>query len=69
MPINGEINDRFGVFKSLCCDAEIVIADGVAFPDCPRHPHLPTTWSPVVDEKFPHVSQLPEFKKSGDKAA
>src|SRR5688572_17328566 len=33
MPRNGEINDKFGVYKSLCCSVEIVIPEGATFPD------------------------------------
>jgi hypothetical protein len=44
MPSNGEINIKLGVYKSVCCDAEIVVAEGVAFPDCPNHRRLPTLW-------------------------
>jgi hypothetical protein len=49
MPRNGEINDAFGVYKTLCCEAEIVIDVGVAFPDCPNHKNLPTEWKPIRD--------------------
>jgi hypothetical protein len=49
MPANGEISKIFGIFKTLCCDAEIVIDAGVPFPDCPNHINLPTEWKQVVD--------------------
>lgn len=60
MPENGSINKRFGVYQSLCCGAEIVIAEGVSFPDCPKHPNLSTMWKLVNDERegFPHASEL-----------
>jgi len=69
MPINGETNNKFGVYRSVCCGSEIVIATGAVFPDCPRHPHLPTTWKATSDEKIHHVFDLPESKKRGDSAA
>jgi hypothetical protein len=47
VPSNGEINLKFGVYKTLCCDAEIVIGEGVAFPDCPNHTRLTTLWKPL----------------------
>jgi hypothetical protein len=44
---SGEINATFGVYKSVCCGAEIVISKGVVFPPCPKHPKLPAIWEPV----------------------
>ncbi len=44
MPRNGEISKVFGVFKTVCCNSEIVIDVGIAFPDCPNHKNLPTEW-------------------------
>ncbi len=59
MPVNGEVNVEFGVYRSLCCGEEIVIAPGAKFPDCPKHFALPTTWKSVAhNEKIPHVTQL-----------
>jgi hypothetical protein len=55
MPSNGETSKNFGVYKTLCCDAEIVIGVGVVFPDCPNHKNLPTQWkqlSDVVPENY-----------------
>ncbi len=49
MPINGDKSSTFGVFKTLCCDAEIVIGVGVEFPDCPNHKNLPTEWKQISD--------------------
>jgi len=49
MPQNGETNRIFGVFRTLCCDAEIVIGVGLAFPDCPNHKNLPTEWKQIPD--------------------
>ena len=59
MAANGEINKVFGIYKSVCCGAEIVIPEGVAFPDCPNHSKLPTSWKALKDEKIRHVSELP----------
>lgn len=47
MPSKGEISAKFGVYKTLCCDFEIVIGQGVKFPDCPRHPNVATIWTPL----------------------
>ena len=52
MPQNGETNQKFGAYKSVCCGAEIVINADSIFPDCPNHPKLTTIWRPVVDEKI-----------------
>jgi hypothetical protein len=52
VPENGETNPKFGVYRSLCCGAEIVINAGLTFPDCPNHPKLTTIWKPVADEKI-----------------
>jgi hypothetical protein len=63
MPTNGEINKRFGVYRSFCCGAEIVIIEAATFPDCPNHPKLTTKWIGLADEHIPHVSELPTTKK------
>ena len=44
MPSNGEVSKKLAVYKTVCCDAEIVIGVGVVFPDCPNHVHLTTEW-------------------------
>ena len=44
MPRNGQLSENFGVYRTLCCDAEIVIGIGVPFPDCPNYKNLPTEW-------------------------
>src|SRR6267143_5054953 len=46
---NGELNKTFGVYITLCCDAEIFIGCGVPFPDCPNHRNLPTEWKQKPD--------------------
>jgi hypothetical protein len=56
MPQNAEINTKFGVYRSVCCGAEIVINAGATFPDCPTHPKLTTIWKPVVDEKITQLT-------------
>jgi hypothetical protein len=53
MPQNGETNRRFGIYKTVCCGAEIVINLGATFPDCPNHRKLSTIWKYVIDEKNP----------------
>ena len=47
---NGEVNSKFGAYRSLCCRAEIVINAGSAFPDCPNHPKPTTIRKPVLVE-------------------
>ena len=49
MPKNGETSNLFGAFKTVCCDAEIVITVGAPFPDCPNHRKLPTEWKQIAD--------------------
>jgi hypothetical protein len=65
MPENGEKNTTFGVYKSVCCALEIVIAAGAVFPDCPNHLHLPTQWKLTGDAlaEIPHASQLAPHNK------
>jgi hypothetical protein len=46
-----DINLEFGVYKSSCCDQEIVIAKGVTFPPCPIHKSLTTVWTLVTESK------------------
>ena len=50
MPTNGDINKKFGVYKSACCGMEIVIADGAEFPTCPAHPKLTTKWAVLPED-------------------
>jgi hypothetical protein len=51
VPQNGERNEKFGVYKTVCCGAEIFINPGSIFPDCPNHQKLTTNWKPVLEEK------------------
>jgi hypothetical protein len=70
MPQNGEINIKFGVYRSLCCGVEIVVTVGVQFPDCPNHSNLTTIWKGVDDDRVPRALDLPSSKKKvGDSAA
>ncbi len=57
VPQNGEGSLRFGVYKSLCCGAEIVINPRAIFPDCLNHPKLTTIWKPLLDEKIGDPSE------------
>jgi hypothetical protein len=64
MPRNGEINQVFGVYKNLCCGAEIVIPENVTFPLCATHANLPTEWKNItLAERIPHVNELFGKKK------
>ena len=49
MATNGEVNTKFGIYRTLCCGQEIVITVGAIFPDCPKHPKLTTEWKPVIE--------------------
>ena len=49
MPTNGDVNKKFGIYRTLCCGQEIVITVGATFPDCPRHPKLTTEWKPITE--------------------
>ena len=60
MPQNGAVNEKFGVYKSVCCGAEIVITAGATFPDCPNHQKLTTIWKPIVQLRMPSVN--PQFR-------
>jgi len=69
MPENGDICNRFGVYKNLCCGKEIVIVQGSVFPDCPQHPKLTTKWRAVADDEIKHVSAYVRKPKKTDAAA
>ncbi len=69
MARNGDLSKKFGVFRTICCGEEIVIAEGARFPDCPRHLNLPTEWKPVNDDKIRHVFEEAPLKKKADPAA
>jgi len=47
VPQNGAVNEKFGVYKSVCCGAEIVITASATFPYCPHHPQYTTIWQPA----------------------
>jgi hypothetical protein len=69
VPKNGDINREFGVYKNLCCGAEIVIAANVTFPDCANHINLPTEWKNIANaDRVPHVTEL-DWKKKKNPAA
>jgi hypothetical protein len=70
MAQNGELNTKFGVYRSICCKSEIVIAEGVKFPDCPNHIKLTTEWKLVVEtpNRVVHISEHLARKKSNPAA-
>ena len=37
MPLNGDVNHHLGTYRTMCCGAEIVIAENATFPYCPNH--------------------------------
>jgi hypothetical protein len=66
MPQHGEKNRHFGVYRSVCCGAEIIIREGATFPDCPAHPNLSTVWKEIDTEKHQDVIVI---RKPADPAA
>jgi len=58
VPYNGEVNERFGVYTSVCCGLEIVISEVARFPVCPKHPKLVTKWKSTADDRIPHANEL-----------
>ena len=70
MPINGDVNSEFGVYRSICCGKEMVIPAGARFPDCPKHSRLTTYWKPLDDgEESPRVSEAFHDMSRKDRAA
>jgi len=63
VPQNGEKNQKFGVYKSLCCGAEIVIREGATFPECPNHRSLSTIWNPL-DFDLTEITEIRKKAKS-----
>jgi hypothetical protein len=64
MGTNGEVNTKFGLYRTLCCRQEIVITVGATFPDCPRHPKLTTEWKPVIEaDGIINLSEVSAKKK------
>ncbi len=67
---NGEVNRQFGIYKNLCCGAEIVIPEGVTFPDCAKHIHVATEWKNITDEdRKPRAREINRNKNREDKPA
>jgi hypothetical protein len=71
MAQNGDVNIRFGVYRSVCCGLEIVIGEGVTFPDCPRHIKLSTEWKLMVEpqERMINLTELSKQRKGSNPAA
>ena len=44
MPLKGDKNTLFGIYRNTCCGAEIVISVGAVFPPCPRHQDTGAEW-------------------------
>jgi hypothetical protein len=47
MARDGEVNREFGIYKNSCCSAEILIPEGVTFPQCAKH--ISTEWKDITD--------------------
>jgi hypothetical protein len=67
MPHNGEMNTRFGVYKNLCCGLEIMLREGMRFPDCANHPKLTTIWKSLTNE-MPKVEPVRKESKNNPAA-
>ena len=64
MATNGDVNTKFGIYRTLCCGQEIVITVGASFPDCPKHPRLTTEWKPVLEaDGIIHLKESSQPKK------
>ena len=64
MGTNGDVNTKFGIYRTLCCGQEIVITVGATFPDCPKHPKLTTEWKPVMEsDGIINLSEVSAKKK------
>jgi len=58
---SGDKNTSFGIFRSVCCEREIVIINGATFPECPKHRHLPTEWVAISESAVRiHLVVLPQ---------
>ena len=64
MPNNDEISTLFGLYRTLCCDRELIIREGETFPDCPRHKNLSTVWKLIKAE----VVEMKTIKKKDNSA-
>jgi hypothetical protein len=64
MPQNGDINKTLGVYKSLCCGAEITIRAGAKFPECENHPEVTTVWQPIDVDKPADSSEKPDRRSA-----
>jgi hypothetical protein len=54
---DGEVNRQFGIYVNNCCSAEIVIPEGVTFPQCSKH--LRTEWKDITDvDSIPRESEV-----------
>ena len=68
MPRNGEINRTFGIYKNVCCGAEIVIPENVTFPDCAVHFNVPTEWKNITNvDRVSRASELSSRNERRDR--
>jgi hypothetical protein len=64
---SGEKNTAFGIYKSVCCGAEVVIDAGEVFPGCPKHPSLTTIWKLTTEKKAViHVATQSEVRPAAE---
>ena len=67
---NGEVNQEFGIYRNVCCGAEIVIPEGVTFPECAEHSDLITEWENITHtDRMPNSRELDPKKRTKGKPA
>jgi hypothetical protein len=65
MPRDGEVNREFGIYKNTCCSAEILIPEGITFPQCAKH--VSTEWKDITDVDYvPGVLEVPCEKPTAE---
>lgn len=55
---DGDVNREFGIYKNVCCSAEILIPEGIRFPQCAKHGS--TEWKDITD-----VDYIPRVREVG----
>jgi hypothetical protein len=60
VPLKGDKNTLFGIYRNRCCGAEIVISVGAVFPPCPRHQDTEAEWI-QIQERVKIVGVVAEY--------
>jgi len=60
--IAGAVNTQSGVYKSPCCNDNVVLHAGEKFPSCNKHPNLPTRWRLrwLIPNSIPSGDKIPK---------